>query len=298
MSPALLLLAATALGEPDATPPAKDVPALTISVTGDYSALPDSDAAGDLDSASGGVGVSWSSGGTIFGGSISRLEGSTLPPDFAATADGSGLVASVFVGWSASDYDLDLSISHAQQSLEGVSRIAADGPPALAGREVSVDGKTRSWSASFGLSRSFQQETAWLRPHASLAWNQTEGEASARLVGGGTGLESSSEASGVSLTAGIEAGVWLTDWLSVFVDVSGTGSSNEAAAVFGGGRRPTTRPVTSETTPDDEGGAWAELAAGISVSAPGDVSLSLVAGGSAGRQEDDVFASLSLSKSF
>jgi hypothetical protein len=300
MGPALFLLAAaTACGAPEQDPPATaDAPAFTISVTGDYSNIPDSDAEGDLDSASGGLGMSWSSGGITFGGSLSRLEGSALPPEFAATSDGSGLVGSLFVGWSAGDYDLDLSVSHAQQTLEGTSRIADDGPPALAGREVTVDGESRSWSASFGVARSFHQDAGWLRPHASLAWNQTETEASAALVGGGGGLQSNGEASGVSLAAGVEAGTYLSDWLSVFVDVTGVTSSNEAANVFGWGGRATARPTTSGSDPDDEGGAWADLSAGFAIDAPGGVSLSLVAGASAGRQEDDVFASMSLSKTF
>ncbi|MDP3740686.1 MAG: hypothetical protein Q8R02_25085 [Hyphomonadaceae bacterium] len=297
----LALLLATVLGAqegPAAAPPADDAPSWTFSLTGDYSTIPDADP--DLKSKSAGAALTWTSDTTSIGGAISGLQASTLPAEFATASDGDGWMGSAFVAWAAGEFDLDLSVSHAQQTLEGTGRIRADGPPALAGRDVNVDGETRSSSVSFGVAKTFGFDTGgfdtgWVTPHARIAWNQAESEVSTALVGGGSGLQLNSDASGGSLAAGVEAGTDLAPWLSVFVDVTGVASSNEAANVFGFGGRAVARPVSAE---EDEGAAWAELSAGFTIHAPADVSIGFAAGASAGREEDDVFGSLTLSKGF
>lgn len=271
-----------------------DAPAWTVSLTGGYSSLTDTDP--KLDSTSGGVGLSWTSGRVTVGGSVSALNGSSLPPEFATAEDGKGATVSGFVGWGVGDFDLDLSASYARQTQDGVGRISDDGPAALRGRDVNVDGETNSSSVSFGVGRTFAFETTWLTPHARVSWERVDGETSATLVSGtGSGLQSTTDASGGSLALGVEAGADLASWLSVFADVTGVASSNEAANVFGLGGR-VSRPVSSEDA--DEGASWAALSAGFTIYAPADISIGLVAGASAGREDDDAFASMTLSKSF
>jgi hypothetical protein len=284
----VLLAAAWLSGQPPA-----DEPQWTLSLAGDYSSIPDAEP--DLDSTGTGLGLSWRSDGLTLGGSLSALKASTLPPEFATASDGEGVSGSAFVAWSAGEYDLDLAASFAQQTLDGVGRIRDDAPPAFAGRDVTVDGETNSYSISFGAGRTFAFDTSWATPHVRLSWDQSTGETVATLAGGtGSGLRSNTDASGVSVTAGVEAGTSLASWLDAFIDVSGVFSASEQAKVFGA-RGGAVRPASGEP---EEGAAWAEISAGFTIYAPAGVSLGLVAGGSLGREQDDLFGGVSLSRSF
>lgn len=290
MSLALLIAAVASVGT--AEPEADASPSWTVGLTGSYARTEDL----DTDTNSGGVFVELGAPGWFAGGSVAVTDGASLAEDYDSPSDGRGLTGSAWAGWVVDSWTLDLSLSISRQDLDGEAVAGQDAPPSLRGRTVLIDGETLSSSLSAGVAHAFQLEAVTLTPHARAAWDRVTTDTTASLAGSpGGGLAIDSEASGATVSAGVTAAVSPASWLGLHADVSGVYASNEGASAFTlGGRTSQARP----TGGSGEGAGWAEISAGATFYAPAGITLAVSGGGTAGRDAEDVFASVSVSKTF
>jgi len=264
----------------------------TVGITGNYARTE------NLDADSGSVGgfVEYGAPGWFAGGSIAATDGASLAESYDSPSDGRGVTGSAWIGWSVDAWTIDVTASLGRQDLDGETVAGPDAPDLLQGRSVLIEGETVSSSISLGVARDFNLDTVFLTPHARAGWDRVTTDTTARLTGTmGGGLAVDSEASGATASAGLTVTVWPTTWVSLFADASGVYASSEAASAFTlGGRTSQMRP----TSGSDDGAGWAELSAGASFYAPGGVTFAVSGEGTAGRDAEDVFASVSLSKAF
>jgi hypothetical protein len=290
MSLALLIAAVASVGS--AEPEVAASPTWTLGVTGSYARTEDL----DTDTGSAGVFLEYGATDWFAGGSLSSTSGDAIATDTYTPADGRGITGSAWAGWISGDWTLDVSLSLTRQDLDGEALAGPDAPPSLQGRTVEIDGETFSSSLSLGVARGFHFDAISVTPHARVAWDQVTTEATASLAGSpGNGLAVDSDASGASGSAGVTFAVAPADWLSLHIDASGVYASSEAASAYTlSGRTRQARPAAGE----DEGAGWAEFSGGVTIFAPSDITVALSGGATAGRDAEDVFASVSLSKTF
>jgi hypothetical protein len=267
----------------------------TLSVTGNYSEVQDSDPA--LSSSVGGVSLSHTSGGTTLGLSVSKLKSDDTVSDTATIDGADGLFWSGFVSWTLGETMLDLTGSYAHDKLDG-SGVATGGSGGyLAGEEVTLDGSSNSYGVSIGLSRAYDMGGFSLTPHGRLSYDETRTKATLALVNGiGPGVQLEQDASGTTFTGGLTVSAPATGWLDLYADISGVAASNEAASPFSTSGR-TTRTRTTDTSQEDSV-TWAEAYFGATLHPAAGLSLDLSVGGTSGRTQDEVFGGASLSVSF
>lgn len=289
MSLAFLVAAVASIGAGEPEPQSS---VWTLGLTGSYARTEDL----DLDSGSIGASIEYGAPDWFVGGSIASTDGASQGEDFESPSDGRGATGSAWAGWFMDNWTFDVTASLSRQDLDGETIAGPDAPPSLRGRTVLVDGQTTSSSVSLGVAHAFQFDGVSVTPHARAGWDRVETETTASLAGSpGGGLAVDSEASGTSASAGLTVSVAPAQWISLFADASAVYASNEAASAFTlGGRTSQSRPVSGS----DEGAGWAELSAGVTLFAPAGFAVTLSGGGTAGRDAEDVFASVGVSKSF
>jgi len=268
-------------------------PLWTVSTSGSWSQIDTS----DRDAVSASVSLSRVVGDGSVGASLATSNGSDALFNGAEITDRSSLFASAWVYIPVGAVDLDLSASYGQEDFDGRLELESDRFDELDGTEIDLTSEVDSLSLAATLSRVFIVEYWDIIPSATLGWSQSEATSIALAPGDlARPAELVEEQSGMNAAIGLGLGYVAHDRLYLFSDVSGLYAENGASTGVSqasrlGGLRASQRQAPDEVT-------WAEVSLGASFYATDTVTLSVSGGTTAGRDEEEVFATTSLSISF
>jgi len=268
-------------------------PLWTVSTSGSWSQIDTS----DRDAVSASVSLSRVVGDGSVGASLATSNGSDALFNGAEITDRSSLFASAWVYIPVGAVDLDLSASYGQEDFDGRLELESDRFDELDGTEIDLTSEVDSVSLAATLSRVFIVEYWDIIPSATLGWSQSEATSIALAPGDlARPAELVEEQSGMNAAIGLGLGYVAHDRLYLFSDLSALYAENGASTGVSeasrlGGLRASQRQAADEVT-------WAEVSLGASFYATDTVTLSLSGGTTAGRDEEEVFATTSLSISF
>lgn len=289
---ALYLSAALCAAIPQAVAQTSD-PLWTVSTSGSWSQIDSS----DRDAVSASISLSRVVGEGSVGVSLATSNGSDALFNGTETTDRSSLFASAWVYVPVGVADLDLSVSYGQEDFDGRLELESDLLDGLDAAEIDLTSEVDSLSLAATLSQVFIVEDWDIIPSATLGWSQSEASSTAvALDGFAAPAALTEEQSGVNAAISLGFGYVAHDRLYLFSDVAALYAENGASTSVGqasrlGGLRASSRQAPDEVT-------WAEVSLGASVYATETVTLSLSGGTTAGRDEEEVFATTSLSISF
>lgn len=289
---ALYLSAAICAALPQAVAQTGD-PLWTVGTSGSWSQIDTS----DRDAVSASVSLSRVVGEGSVGASLATSNGSDALFNGAEITDRSSLFASAWVYVPVGVADLDLSVSYGQEDFDGRLELESDRFDALDGNGIDLTSEVDSLSLAATLSRVFIVEYWDIIPSATLGWSQSEATSIAVAQGDlARPAELVEEQSGMNAALGLGLGYVAHDRLYLFSDVSALYAENGASTGVSevsrlGGLRASQRQAPEEVT-------WAEVSLGASFYASDKVTLSLSGGTTAGRDEEEVFATTSVSISF
>ncbi|MEL6568515.1 MAG: hypothetical protein AAFQ22_08860 [Pseudomonadota bacterium] len=270
-----------------------DAPLWTVSTSGSWSQIDTS----DRDAVSVSVSLSRVVGDGSVGASLATSNGSDALFNGAEITDRSSLFASAWVYVPVGAVDLDLSVSYGREDFDGRLELESERFDELDGTEVDLTSEVDSLSLAATLSRVFIVEYWDIIPSATLGWSQSEATSTAVAPGDlARPAELVEEQSGMNAAIGLGLGYVAHDQLYLFSDLSALYAENGASTGVSeasrlGGLRASQRQAAEEVT-------WAEASLGASFYATDTVTLSVSGGTTAGREEEEVFATTSLSISF
>lgn len=289
---AFSLSAALCAALPQAVAQTSD-PLWTVSTSGSWSQIDSS----DRDAVSASISLSRVVGEGSAGVSLATSDGSDALFNGAEITDRSSLFASAWVYFPVGVADLDFSVSYGQEDFDGRLELESDRFDGLDATEIDLTSEVDSLSAAATLSRVFIVEDWDIIPSATLGWSQSDASSTAvaleRLAAPAVLTE---EQSGLNGAIGLGLGYVAHDRLYLFSDVSALYAENGASTGVSeasrlGGLRASQRQAAEEVT-------WAEASLGARFDATDTVTLGLSGGTTAGRDEEEVFATTSLSISF
>ncbi|MEM7767795.1 MAG: hypothetical protein AAF253_09945 [Pseudomonadota bacterium] len=231
------------------------------------------------------------------GVSLATSNGSDALFNGTEITDRSSLFASAWVYVPVGVAGLDLSVSYGQEDFDGRLELESDRFDGLDAAEIDLTSEVDSLSAAATLSRVFIVEDWDIIPSATLGWSQSEATSTAETTGDfARPAVLREEQSGVNAAIGLGLGYVAHDQLYLFSDVSALYAENGASTGVSqasrlGGLRASQRQAAEEVTS-------AEVSLGASFYATDTVTLSLSGGTTAGRDDEEVFATTSLSISF
>lgn len=265
----------------------------TLSTSGSWSEIDRS----DRDAVSLSVSLSRDIGDKTIGGSIGTSNGSDALFDQAEITDRSSVFGSIWFAFPVNEAYVDLSASYGQDDYDGQLIIEESRFGLLEGAGVNLSSDVDSFAIAAAISRTFISGDWDFIPNASLGWSQSESTTTtAALDESLAPIAVSEEQSGLTGSAGMGVGYVATDTVYVFADIVGLYTENGASTGItsmsrNGGLRASSRQDLDEA-------AWAELSLGASLNATQSVSVSLVGGTTAGRDEEEIFATTSISVGF
>ena len=289
---AFYLSVALCAASPQAVAQTND-PVWTVSTSGSWSQIDSS----DRDAVSASISLSRVVGEGGVGVSLATSNGSDALFNGAEITDRSSLFGSAWVYLPVGVADLDLSVSYGQEEFDGRFEPDSDRFDGLNAAEIDLTSEVDSLSLAATLSRVFIVEDWDIIPSATLGWSQSEATSTAVALGDlARPAELAEEQSGMNAAVGIGLGYVAHDQLYLFSDVFAFYAENGASTGVSeasrlGGLRASQRQAAEEAT-------WAEIAVGASVYATDTVTLSVSGGTTGGREEEEVFATTSLSISF
>jgi len=268
-------------------------PMWTLNASGSWSELGSS----DRDAISASVSLSRLVGDASVGAALATSNGSDALFDQAEITDRSSVFASAWVVIPVEAAKLDLSVSFGQEDFEG--RLALTGArfESLNGGDIDLTSDVDSFAVSAALSQAFIRGSWDIIPNASLGWSQSEATSTAAAIEGldGPGVLSETQ-DGTTASLGLGLGYLAHDQLYVFSDVSGVYAENGASTSVGRASRTGGLRASSRQSPDEA--SWAELSIGASFFATDTLTLSLSGGATGGRDDEEVFATTTLSIGF
>ncbi len=262
-------------------------PVWTFSTSGSWAQTDTS----DRDNVTGSISLSRLVGEGRVGLDLATSDGSDALFDQAEIVDRSSLFASAWLMFPAGPVDLDLGFTLGREDFEG--RV----PLERADAEVNLNSEVDIYAVSAAISKVLVQGYWDIIPNASLGWSQSEAASTAEIVEALADLAVLSETQeGATASLGLGLGYVAHDQLYLFSDLSGYYAENGASVSVGQASRTGGLRASSRQTPDEAN--WAEVSLGASVYATDTLTLSLSGGSTLGRDEEEVFASTSLSVSF
>ena len=167
----------------------------------------------------------------------------------------------------------------------------------LGGTDIDLASEVDSLAVAATLSRVFIVENWDIIPSATIGWSQSDASSTAEAISGlSAPAVLTEEQSGINAALGLGLGYVAHDKLYLFSDVSALYAENGASTGVGqasrlGGLRASSRQAPEEAT-------WAQVSLGASFYATDTLTLSLSGGTTAGRNEEEVFATTTLSIGF
>ncbi|MEO0818239.1 MAG: hypothetical protein AAFX86_13165 [Pseudomonadota bacterium] len=270
-----------------------DDPLWTFSTSGSWSQIDSS----DRDAVSASVSLSRVVGKGSFGASLGTSTGSDALFNGAEITDRSSFFVSSWVYVPVGMVDLDLSVSYSQEDFEGRLELESDRFGELGGTEIDLASDVDSFSVGATLSRIYIVEYWDIIPSATIGWSQSD--ASSRAVARDGLAEPAvltEGQSGLNGAVGLGLGYVAHDRLYLFSDISALYAENGASSSVGQASRLGGLRANSRQDPDEA--TWAEVSLGASFYATDTLTLSLSGGTTAGRDNEEVFATTTLSIGF
>lgn len=270
-----------------------DTPDWTLSTSGSWSEIDSS----DRDAVSLSVSLSRQIGDNTMGGSIGTSNGSDALFDQVEVTDRSSVFGSVWFAFPVGEAYVDLSASFGRDDYNGQVIIEESRFGLLEGSGVNLSSEVDSFAVSAAISRTFVSSDWDIIPNASLGWSQSESTIATTAVDESLAPTAvSEEQAGLTGSAGMGVGYVATDAVYMFADILGLYTENGAStgitsASRNGGLRASSRQELDEA-------AWAELSLGASIYATETVTVSFVGGTTTGRDEEEIFATTSISVGF
>jgi hypothetical protein len=232
-------------------------------------------------------------GDYLLGASLAGSSGEALAPELDVTTDQSGLFGSIWWGGALGDYDVLLSLGYGEQKLEGET--TASQPPALSGLVIGVDGETQSSSIALSLARSFGEDVV-VTPRIRVSYDRTETQLTATAADPvGASITVGEETSGVTGAVGVDVSGAAGEHVRLLGGAAYLATDEAAAQGFWVGRSGGARPATRQ----QEGAAqWGEAYLGLALTPIASTEISLTAGSTIGREQDEAFGSLAVAWSF
>jgi len=270
-----------------------DGPVWTLSATGSWSEIDSS----DRDAVSGSFSLSHLVGEGSIGASITTSNGSDVLFETAEVTDRSSVYGSVWVVFPLGAAFVDLTVSYGQEDYDGQVVLEDSRFEALNGSTVDLVSEVDSLAVSATRSRTFISGDWDIIPNASLGWSQSEATTTAAALDEAfnpTAL--GEEQNGLTATAGLGGGYVASEQLYLFADLVGLYAENGASTGIVSTSRLDFARASSRQDTDEA--AWAEVSIGASLFATDTVTLSVVGGMTVGRDQEEVFASTTLSFAF
>ncbi len=211
------------------------------------------------------------------GVSVGASRGETIAPEIDAALDQEALNASVWWGAPVGAFDVSVSVDYIEQRL--------DGGFSLPGGGVFVDGEVRTLAGAVMLARSFGEDRT-LTPSLQLSHAQTDAEYTLAAAGGGVFADIEEDASGLTAAARLDGEAPAGEGLTFSGGVAFLATNEAAAQTYARNGQPRQR--------QDEGAAqWGEAYLGAEFASGQASSISLQAGATIGRDQDEGFATVS-----
>ena len=268
-------------------------PKWTLSTSGSWSEINSS----DRDAVSISASLARQIGPLNIGASVATSNGSDALFDQSEVTDRSSIFGSVWIAFPIGASNLDLSVTYGEDDYDGVLDSAGSRFPSLQSSTATITSEVDNFSVAAALSRTFISGDWDIIPNTSMSWS---GSKSTTIVTVSDEtlqpLALNEEQKGLTGTVGLGIGYVAHDQIYIFADGVGlyteNGASNGSSSVSRfSGLRANARQDAGESI-------WTEVSVGASLSATDTITLSFTGGTTAGREDDEVFASTSLSVAF
>ena len=268
-------------------------PLWTLSTSGSWFEISSS----DRDAVSVSVSLSRTVGEGAVGASLGTSNGSDALFDETEITDRSSVFGSIWASVPVGAAYVDLSVSLSQDDYDGDVFIEDSRFDYLNGSGVSLVSDVDTVSVAAAVSRVYYSGDWDIIPNASVGWSQSDSTTSATSLADAVApIAIKEEQSGVMASAGLGIGYVANDRLYLYSDLVGLYAENGAATGTVSSSR--TGNLRSNSRQDADESLWAEVSFGASLYATDTVTLSLSGGTTAGRDDEEVFASSSLSVNF
>ena len=287
-----ILMAASCIVSSEAAAETSD-PLWTVSASASWSEI---DAA-DRDALSGSLSLSRFVGKGSVGVALATSNGSDALFEQSEITERTSFFASAWIVFPVGAADMDLSVSYGQEDFDG--RLALDSLrfENLDNAEVDLASEVDSFAIAAAVSRTYIAGDWDFIPRASLGWSRSEATSTAAAIDGPVRpAVLNEEQSGATATAGLGIGYVAHDRIYLFSDVSGLFAENGAATSVGQASR--VGGLRASTRQDPDEAIWSEVSLGATFFATDTVTLGLAGGGTAGRDQEEVFATTTLSVGF
>lgn len=263
-------------------------PDWTLGLTGGWSAPRDTGSDDTLLSLT--VWLERQIGQAFVGGSITIFEGDDAVPETVSDVDRSSVSGSIWVAAPVGPAEVDLTVIYGRERFDGV--FTSDGP---FGSMLDLEADTDIWSVAGGVSTVFRSGDVRFIPRASLRYDSSQTDAGA-IAGIGPIAQFDENQDGLTGSLGLRTSWAVRDRLSLSLNATGLAAENGAASAFAfSGRNGPGRPTVRQ---DETAAQWAELSGGVSIFPTERSSLSISGGTTLGRDIDEVFVSVGISRSF
>lgn len=286
LTASLAVLVSPAYANPDET-------LWTLSASGSWSEVSDF----DQDATSASLSLSRRLGEGSVGVSLAGAGGSDRPVDAFEATDQSSVFGSAWIYWPVGLVDLSAGITLGRETFDGRAEVQDSRFGVLDGVTADLDSDVDSLSLDASVSRTLVVGQWDFIPSASLGWSQSETQSRASTIGNGAdSIDVENKETGWTGTLGMGAGYIVGERTYLFADLVGIYAENGASsgtttASRRGGLRATSRQEADAVS-------WADVSAGVSFDLTDAVALSVSAGTTAGRDEEEIFATTSLSLGF
>lgn len=272
---------------------AADDPVWTLSASGSWSELERS----DRDTVSTSFSLSRRVGEASVGASLGTSNGSDAL--FVATeiTDRSSVFGALFVTFPVGPSDASLTVSYGQEDYDGAVIVSGARFDVVNGSAVDLTSKVDSFAVNAAVSRLFTAGNWDIIPNAGLGWSRSDATTTATVNDAPVVPRSViEEQSGLTATIGLGGGYVISERLYLFSDIVGLYAENGAASGIAATSRMGDFRATSRQDTDEA--IWAEISFGASLNATDTVTLGLVGGTTSGRDDEEVFATTTLSIGF
>jgi hypothetical protein len=249
---------------------------------------------GEAELGSGNLSLEYSDDASWFGASIGSARGSVRLPEILTVSDQSSLQGSVWLGRSFDGLNVEASLGLGRQSLEGDVTASGAAPLALRGRRVLVDGSVTSASVGLLVSSSFGSDVI-ITPSAGLSYAATEREVDVRLIQGAGGVSESQTLSGITGSLGLDVTGSLSSFLTLSAGAAlvATDEAGSQAITF-----VRNRPSAPQADLQTGSAEWAEAYVSANLAATDTVTVGASIGTTVGLEQDEAFASVTVSRAF
>ena len=272
---------------------APDEPIWTASISGSWSDI----AGSEEDAQSTSLSLSRQTGRASIGGSISSSAGTDSPLETIETLDQSSVFASTWISWPIGDVDMTVSTMLGRETFDGQIDLEDERFDALNGATADISSDVDSFSVNVSASRTFIAGEWDILPSFGIGWSQSETETSATSLSDlSDSLKLLDEENGWSGFLGIGTGYVASDRIYLFADLFGLYAENGASSSTWSSSR--FGDLRTSSRQDAEAVSWAELSLGTSLNLTDRLSLSIIGGSTAGREDEEVFVTSALAVNF